>query len=45
MFQKELNLITPINQNNVMFVIIGISKILVMNLKHMFVINVMIYQL
>ena len=42
--QKELILINEINQNNVLFVIIGILKILVINLNHMPVINVMIYQ-
>ena len=41
-FQKELTLINQINQNNVCFVIIGILKTLVVDLNHMFVINVMI---
>ena len=44
MFQKELTLINQTNQNNVKFVIIGVLKILVINLNHMCVINVMIYQ-
>ena len=44
MFQKEVTLINQINQNNAWFVIIGILKILVINLNHIFVINVMAYQ-
>ena len=44
MFLKELTLINQINQKNLLFVIIGILKILVLNLNHMFVINVMMYQ-
>ena len=44
MFQKEVTLINQINQNNAWFVIIGILKILVINLNHIFVINVMTYQ-
>ena len=42
MLQKELILINQIIQKNVLFVIIGILKMLVINLNHMFVINVMI---
>ena len=41
--QKELILIKQMHQKNVCFVVIGISKILVINLNQMFVINVMIY--
>ena len=37
-------LISQISQNNTLFVIIGISKIMVINLNHMSVVNVMIYQ-
>ena len=44
MFQKEVTLINQINQNNAWFAIIGILKILVINLNHIFVINVMTYQ-
>ena len=36
MFEKEPTLINQKNQKNVCFVIIGILKILVINLKHMF---------
>ena len=42
MFQKELTLINQINQKNVRFVIIAL-KLLVIDLSHMSVINVMIY--
>ena len=45
LFQKELiliNLINQMNQKNAWFVIIGILKVLVMNLNHMYVIHVMI---
>ena len=44
MFQKELILINQIDQTNARFVIIGILKILVINLNHMSVVNVLIYQ-
>ena len=44
MFLKELTLINQINQNSAWFLITGISKILVINLNHMFVKNVIIYQ-
>ena len=43
MFQKELTLIKQVHQKNVCFVIIGILKMLDLNLNHMFVINVMMY--
>ena len=39
--QKELKLIKQIHQNNFWFVIIGILKMLHLNLNYMFVINVM----
>ena len=42
-FQKELLQIKLVHQKNVNFVTIGFSKILDLNLKNMFVINVMIY--
>ena len=42
MLQKELILINQIIQKNVLFVIIGILKMLVINFNHIFVINVMI---
>ena len=42
MFQKGLTLIKQVHQKNVCFVIIGILKMLDLNLNHMFVINVMI---
>ena len=42
-FQKELTLINQINQKNGWFIIIGILKILVINLN-MFLTNVVIYQ-
>ena len=45
MFQKELTLINQISQKNAWFVINGILKILVRNLNHMFVINVIVYQI
>ena len=41
MFQNELTLIKQVNQKNVCFVIIGILKMLDLNLKQMFAINVM----
>ena len=43
MFQKELTLIKQVHQKNVCFVIIGILKMLDLNLNHMFVINVMMF--
>ena len=43
MFQKELMLIKQVCQKNVNFVIIGFSKMLDLNLKSMFVMDVMIY--
>ena len=43
MFQKELTLIKQVHQKNVCFVIIGILKMLDLNLNHMFVINVKMY--
>ena len=43
MFQKEFTLIKGVHQKNVFFVIIGIFRILVLNLNHMFVINVMMF--
>ena len=42
-FQKELTLIKQVHQKNVCFVIIGIFKMLIKNLKRMFVINVTMY--
>ena len=41
MFQKELTLIKQVHQKNLCFVIIGILKMLDLNLNHMFVTNVM----
>ena len=38
----DINSLNQIIQKNVLFVIIGILKMLVINLNHMFVINVMI---
>ena len=43
MFQKELMLIKQVCQKNVCFVIIGFLKMLDLNLKSMFVMDVMIY--
>ena len=43
MFHKELMLIKQVHQNNVYFVIIGILKMLDLDLNHMFVINVMMF--
>ena len=43
MFQKKLMLIKKVCQKNVCFAIIGILKMLDLNLNHMFVIDVMIY--
>ena len=43
MFQRELALIKQVHQKNVFFVIIGILKMLDLNLNHMFVINVMMF--
>ena len=43
MFQKELPLIKQGDQKNVCFVTIDILKMLDLNFKHMFVINVMMY--
>ena len=43
LFQKELALIKPVCQKNVHFAIIGTLKILDLNLKQMFVINVTMY--
>ena len=43
MFQKELTLIKQVHQKNVCFVIIGILKMLDLNLNRMFVINVMMF--
>ena len=40
MFHKELMLIKQVHQNNVYFVIIGILKMLDLDLNHMFVRNV-----
>ena len=40
---KELTLIKQVQQKNVCFVIIGILRILVVNLNQMFVIYVMMY--
>ena len=39
MFQKELTFINQINQRNVWFFIIGILKILVINLNDILVMN------
>ena len=41
-FQKELMLIKQIYQNNVIFVTIGILKILVLNMNLIFVMDAMI---
>ena len=43
MSQKELTLIKQVHQNNACFFIIGILKMLGLNLKHMFVTNVMMF--
>ena len=43
-FQKGLIIIKQVHQKNVWFVIIGILKILVMNMSNMFVMDAMIYQ-
>ena len=43
MFQKELILIKQVHQKNVCFVIIGMLKVLDLDLNHMFVINVMMF--
>ena len=43
MLQKESTLIKQVHQNNVFFFIIGALKIFDLNLKHMFLINVMMY--
>ena len=43
MFQKELMLIKQVHQKNVSFVTIGFLKMLDLNLKSMFVMDVMIY--
>ena len=43
MFQKELTLMKQVHQKNVYFTIIGILRMLVINLKNTFVINVMMY--
>ena len=43
MLQEELMLINQVCQKNVNFVIIGFSKILGLNLKSMFAMDVMIY--
>ena len=43
MFQKELMLTKQVYQKNVSFVIIGILKMLDLNLNHIFVINVTIF--
>ena len=42
MFQEELMLTKQMHQNNVIFVIIGTSKILVLNMNHTFVMAVMV---
>ena len=44
-FQKKSLLINEISQKKLQFVIISISKILVISLNHISVISVMIYQL
>ena len=43
MFQKELTLIKQVYQNNACFVIIGIEKMLDLDLNHMFAINAMMF--
>ena len=43
MFHKELMLIKQVHQNNVYFVIIGILKMLDLDLNHMFVRNVTMF--
>ena len=43
MFQKELTLIKQVDKKNVYFVIIGILKMLELNLNPMFVINVIMF--
>ena len=42
-FQKDLTLINQINQKSAWFVIVGISNVLVIDLNHMSVMDVMIY--
>ena len=44
MFQKELTLIKQMHQKIVIFVIIGILKMLVINFNRMLVMVIMIYQ-
>ena len=41
-FQKELMLIKQMHQKNVIFAIIGILKILVLSMSHIFAMTVMI---
>ena len=43
MFQEELTLTKQVHQKNVYFVIIGILKMLVINLNRTFEINVTMY--
>ena len=43
MYLKELNLTCQINQRGVGFATIGILKALVINMNHMFVMDIMIY--
>ena len=43
MFQKEVTLIKQVHQKSVPFVIVGTLKMLHLNFKHMFVLNVMIF--
>ena len=43
MFQKELTLIKEVHQRRYSFVIIGILKILAMNLNRTLVINIMMF--
>ena len=43
MFQKELTLLKQVYQKNVSFVIIGILKMLDLDLNHIFAINAMMF--
>ena len=43
MVQKELTLIKQVHQKNICFDMIGILKMLDLNLNHMFVINVTMF--
>ena len=44
MSQKKLTLTNEVHQKSVIFVVIGILKMLVLSMNHMFVMLVMVYQ-